>query len=78
MFLKRLEWALHNGIAHPLVAILELLYLDGLAYWLHELSMPQAEEGYLPMCSQFEIHGEEADRIIAKLQELEDEEDEDE
>jgi len=67
---KRIEWALHNIIAHPVCEVLNIFRLHNAAEWLHSALMPHDEEDYMAVCTQYELDGEDLDSLKAKLQEI--------
>lgn len=39
------RWTLHNLLGHPLSEVAHLLGLDRLAVWIHDVTVPEHEEG---------------------------------
>lgn len=73
--LRRLEWAIHNIVGHPLMEVCFLLGLERLGIWIHEESLPEEDEDFIPVCNQYAIDRELAKIIEDQIKESEEESD---
>lgn len=64
---KRVEWALHNIIAHPICEILCIFRLFTIADWLHDALMPHDEDDYMAVCQQYELDKEDLNDLKKKV-----------
>jgi hypothetical protein len=67
LILRRIEWAVHNIIGHPLMEICFLLGLERLGLWIHDETLPEEDEDYIPICNQYVINEDMAEEILKKI-----------
>ena len=67
LILRRIEWAVHNIIGHPLMEICFLLGLERLGLWIHDESLPEEDEDYIPICNQYVINEDMAEEILKRI-----------
>lgn len=75
LFLRRFDWAMHNIVGHPLMEICFLLGLERLGLWIHDETLPDEDEDYIPICNQYVIDGDMADEILKRVQDISEGED---
>lgn len=75
LILRRIEWAVHNIIGHPIMEILFLLGLEKAGLWFHEQTLPEEDEDFVPICNQYAIDQELADYIEEQIEKAEKEAD---
>lgn len=64
---RRIEWAMHNILGHPIMELCFIFGLERLGLWIHDETLPAEDEDYVPICNQYVIDGDTADAIMAKL-----------
>lgn len=71
LIVRRIEWAVHNIIGHPIMEICFLMGLDKLGLWFHEQTLPEESEDYVPICNQYAIDQDLADYIEEQIDKAE-------
>lgn len=71
LIVRRIEWAVHNIIGHPIMEIFFLLGLEKAGLWFHEQTLPEEAEDFVPICNQYAIDQELADYIEEQIEKSE-------